>query len=71
MGSVTDLSRYRLERAKEDLKTAGDNLREGSYRASVNRSYYAISMRSGRSRRWMGSTPANIPASSPISIRIM
>ncbi len=42
MGSVTDLSRYRLERAKEDLKTAGDNLREGSYRASVNRSYYAI-----------------------------
>ena len=42
MGSVTDLSRYRLERAREDLKTAGDNLREGSYRASVNRSYYAI-----------------------------
>ncbi len=31
MGSVTDLPRYRLERAREDLKTAGDNLREGSY----------------------------------------
>jgi uncharacterized protein (UPF0332 family) len=41
-GSVADLSRYRLERAKEDLKTARDNFNEGSYRASVNRSYYAI-----------------------------
>ncbi len=41
-GSVVDLSRYRLERAKDDLKTARDNLNEGSYRASVNRSYYAI-----------------------------
>ena len=25
-GSVTDLSKYRLARAKEDLKTAKDNL---------------------------------------------
>lgn len=41
-GSVVDLSRYRLERAKDDLKTARDNFNEGSYRASVNRSYYAI-----------------------------
>ena len=41
-GSVTDLSKYRLARAKEDLKTAKDNLREGSFRASVNRSYYAV-----------------------------
>ena len=41
-GSLTDLSRYRLARAKEDLKTARDNWSEGSYRASVNRSYYAI-----------------------------
>lgn len=41
-GSVTDLSRYRLERAKEDLQTEADNLANGRYRASVNRSYYAI-----------------------------
>ena len=41
-GSIVDLSKYRLKRAKDDLKTARDNYNEGSYRASVNRSYYAI-----------------------------
>lgn len=41
-GSVIDLSRYRLARAKEDLATAKKNHADGSYRASVNRSYYAI-----------------------------
>lgn len=41
-GSITDLSRYRLEKAKEDLRTAKANFAEKSYRASVNRSYYAI-----------------------------
>lgn len=41
-GSMIDLSRYRLEKAKEDLKTAKANFSEKSYRASVNRSYYAI-----------------------------
>ncbi len=41
-GSVTDLSKYRLETAKEDLATARKNLEDASYRASVNRSYYAI-----------------------------
>ena len=41
-GGVIDLSRYRLETAKEDLATAKKNLIDGSYRASVNRSYYAI-----------------------------
>lgn len=41
-GSVTDLSKYRLNRSKEDLDTAKRNFAEGSYRASVNRSYYAI-----------------------------
>ena len=40
--SVIDLSRYRLEKAKEDLETAGENLDAGKYRASVNRSYYAV-----------------------------
>ena len=41
-GSLTDLSKYRLETAKEDLATAKKNFEDASYRASVNRSYYAI-----------------------------
>lgn len=41
-GSVIDLSKYRLERAKDDLKTASDNFKEGSFRASVNRSFSKI-----------------------------
>ncbi len=41
-GSITDLSKYRLERSKEDLETAEDNLTNGRYRASVNRAYYAV-----------------------------
>ena len=41
-GSIVDLSKYRMIRAKEDLGTAKDNLQTQSYRASVNRSYYAI-----------------------------
>ena len=41
-GSVIDLSGYRLEKAKEDLETAEENLNAGKFRASVNRSYYAV-----------------------------
>lgn len=41
-GSVNDLSKYRLDRAQEDMETAADNLTNGKYRASVNRSYYAV-----------------------------
>jgi len=41
-GSVTDLSKYRLETAKDDLATAKSNFEDARYRASVNRSYYAI-----------------------------
>ena len=41
-GSVKELAGYRLARAREDLNTAADNLKSGSYRASVNRSYYAV-----------------------------
>ena len=37
-----DLAKYRLIRAKEDLETASDNLENGKYRASVNRSYHAV-----------------------------
>ena len=37
-----DLAKYRLARAKEDLETAADNLENGKFRASVNRSYYAV-----------------------------
>lgn len=36
------LCRYRLERAKEDLQTARANQDSGFFKASVNRSYYAI-----------------------------
>lgn len=41
-GSIMDLARYRLARAKEDLDTAKENLSSGKLRASVNRSYYAV-----------------------------
>lgn len=37
-----ELSKYRLERAKEDLETAKLNCQSGMYKAAVNRSYYAI-----------------------------
>lgn len=36
------LSRYRLERAKEDLQAAQVNHSSGLFKASINRSYYAI-----------------------------
>ena len=36
------LSEYRLERAKEDLKSAEINHNSGLFKASINRSYYAI-----------------------------
>ena len=41
-GSVIYLSEYRLDRAREDLETAEENLAGGKFRASVNRSYYAV-----------------------------
>ena len=47
-GSVKDLSAYRLEKAKEDLKTAKDNLADKHFRAAVNRAYYAILLRRHR-----------------------
>lgn len=36
------LCKYRLERAEEDLLTAKNNHEAGFYKASINRSYYAI-----------------------------
>lgn len=36
------LCKFRLERAAEDLLTAESNLEAGFYKASINRSYYAI-----------------------------
>lgn len=36
------LSRYRLERAKEDINTAKVNIDNGLYKGAINRSYYAI-----------------------------
>jgi uncharacterized protein (UPF0332 family) len=38
----TDLSRYRLEKAKEDLNNAQLNMNNGFVKGSINRSYYAI-----------------------------
>lgn len=35
-------ARLRLERAREDLATAGDNIEQGYFRAAVNRAYYAV-----------------------------
>ena len=36
------LSKYRIERANEDILTAKVNLEHGLYKGAVNRSYYAI-----------------------------
>lgn len=41
-GSIVDLSKYRYESALDDFDTAGDLLQKGKFKASVNRSYYAI-----------------------------
>lgn len=41
-GSVIDLSEYRYETAIDDLDTAKVLLRDRKFKASVNRSYYAI-----------------------------
>lgn len=40
--SSYELSRYRLEKAKEDLHTAIENLENMRLSASINRSYYCI-----------------------------
>jgi uncharacterized protein (UPF0332 family) len=37
-----ELSRYRLEKAKEDLDTSKANLQDSFLKASINRSYYSI-----------------------------
>ena len=36
-----ELSQYRIQEAKESLKVAEHCLREGGYKDSINRSYYA------------------------------
>ena len=41
-GHMTDLSRYRLERAREMLRDAEENLSAGHFATSLNRSYYAV-----------------------------
>ena len=37
-----DLCTYRLEKAKDDLGTAEENLQKNRFSQSINRSYYAI-----------------------------
>lgn len=41
-GSLNELAKYRMERAKEMLFAAEENLEIGQYKTSLNRSYYAI-----------------------------
>ena len=41
-GSLIELAKYRMERAKEMLVASEENLNIGQYRTSLNRSYYAI-----------------------------
>lgn len=41
-GSLNELASYRMERAKEMLVAAEENLKIGQYKTSLNRSYYAI-----------------------------
>lgn len=41
-GSLTDLSKYRLDTALEDLRTSKMLFDAGAWKASLNRSYYAI-----------------------------
>ena len=41
-GSLRELANYRLERAKEMLYAAEDNLRIRQWKTALNRSYYAI-----------------------------
>lgn len=39
---VRAYARIRLERAREELETARQNIEQGHYRAAVSRAYYAI-----------------------------
>ena len=41
-GSLRELARYRLARAKEMLTASQSNLEIGQYKTSLNRSYYAV-----------------------------
>lgn len=41
-GSLIELARYRLDRAKEMLSASESNLEIGQYKTSLNRSYYAV-----------------------------
>ena len=41
-GGLIDLSKYRFETAREDLETAKILFDAGKWKASLNRSYYAI-----------------------------
>jgi len=41
-GSIGELAKYRLERAKEMLDAAEGNLKIDQWKTSMNRSYYAI-----------------------------
>ncbi len=39
---VRDYARLRLERAREEVATASENIAHSRYRAAVSRAYYAV-----------------------------
>ncbi|MCI9604838.1 MAG: HEPN domain-containing protein [Ruminococcus sp.] len=41
-GSIKELSKYRYERAEEELENAHSMLKTGKFNLALNRSYYAI-----------------------------
>ena len=61
-GGMIDLSKYRFQSANEDLETAYLLMESGKFKASVNRSYYAIfhGLRAVL-QPWQNLIPANIP----------
>ncbi|HJC48254.1 MAG TPA: HEPN domain-containing protein [Candidatus Lachnoclostridium pullistercoris] len=42
IGGARELARYRISAAKDDLEAAELNFKEGHYRSSNNRAYYAV-----------------------------
>ncbi len=59
-GSMIDLSKYRFQSAKEDLETAQLLMKDGRFKASVNRSYMLFFLGFVPSQFWQNLIPVNI-----------
>ena len=70
-GSVIDLSKYRYQSAVEDLAAAKTLLNAEQYKASVNRSYYALFHALRAVTALDGFVPVNILALLLSSIELM